>query len=221
MPREAPEGAGVDAVSMVRREVHAGAVRCRVLRRRLPAAHTARASRPRSRPALANDAAKTVDRTQPSTRARCRNPGPALLCPAHMKGSLLLAEYATAHPDGTVSTLRSGITHIWGETAPVALQGMFVVRIEPDLGDAGHHKFDLRCIDEDGKFVLPPLDGSFDTPNRGGIVNFILGFGVQFPKFGRFEFVLRIDNVQRDTWVVTAAKHPVPQPPTADNGPGG
>jgi len=123
-----------------------------------------------------------------------------------MKASLMLAEYATAHPDGTVSVLRGGISHVWGEGGPVALEGRFVVRIVHDPGDMGPHQFDLRCLDEDGGPVLPPLSGHFETPRGGGLTNFILGFGVNFPKLGRYEFVLRVDNVQLDTWVVTAAK---------------
>jgi len=74
-----------------------------------------------------------------------------------MKGTLLLAEAATTHPDGTVSVLRAGITHVWAQVAPMQFQGMIVVRFVSDIGDQGPHSFDLRCFDEDGGSVLPPL----------------------------------------------------------------
>ena len=138
-----------------------------------------------------------------------------------MKGSLLLAEAATAHQDGTVSVLRAGITHVWGTAVPINFGGVMVVRIEPDVGDQGPHGFDLKVLDEDGATILPPLAGRFDAPKGGGSVSFILGVGLSFPRFGRFVFVLRIDNVQSDTWIVTTKKPTSATPPTFDQGQAG
>jgi hypothetical protein len=129
-----------------------------------------------------------------------------------LKATLLLAEAATAHPDGTISMLRAGITNVWGEKPPVNLQASLVSRILAELGDSGDHQFDLRCMDEDGKEIMPRLHGTFQVPAGGGHSNLILNFGIGFTRHGRHMFVLRIDNVQYDTWTVTAAPPPQATP---------
>jgi PAS domain S-box-containing protein len=78
--------------------------------------------------------------------------------------------------------------------------------VEPDrgvltsvLGEAGAkgaHSFDLRCMDDDGKEVMPKMQGQFNAPQGGGTNNLILNFQTEFPSPGRFTFVLRVDNVQ-------------------------
>ncbi len=126
-----------------------------------------------------------------------------------MKVKTILAEAATSHPDGTMSMLRAGITHVWaGDSGPYQLQAAFVVRIEAEMTDAGNHEFDLKCMDEDGRGVLPTLGGQFTVGHGGGVNNLILGMSVAFPKLGRYVFVVRVDNVERDTWTVTVARKP-------------
>jgi hypothetical protein len=63
-----------------------------------------------------------------------------------VKGHLILAESASSHPDGTISMLRAWITQTWGEALPIYCNGTLIARIETDIGDAGMHKFDVRCI---------------------------------------------------------------------------
>lgn len=125
-----------------------------------------------------------------------------------MKARLLLAEAATAHPDGTISMLRAGITNVWGEKPPVPLQASLVTRIEADAGDVGKHAVEIFLIDADGKEVMPKLSGEFEVARGGGHNNIILNFQVQFPALGAFQFVIRIDNVQYDEWTLRAAKPP-------------
>ena len=93
-----------------------------------------------------------------------------------MKARLLLAEAATAHPDGTISMLRAGITNVWGDKPPVQLQASLVTRIESDPGDVGKHAVEIFLIDADGKEVMPKLSGEFEVyphghvpPGDGGI----------------------------------------------------
>ena len=126
-----------------------------------------------------------------------------------MKARLLLAEAATAHPDGTISMLRAGITNVWGDKPPVQLQASLVTRIEADPGDVGKHAVEIFLIDADGKEVMPKLSGEFEVARGGGHNNIILNFQVQFPALGMFQFVIRIDNVQYDTWSLRTAKPPV------------
>ena len=44
-----------------------------------------------------------------------------------MKAKLILAEAATAHPDGTVSILRAGINKVVGSKPPFNLQATLIV----------------------------------------------------------------------------------------------
>jgi len=126
-----------------------------------------------------------------------------------MKATLLLAESATVHPDGTFSVLRAGITHIWGTPSPVVpFRGALVFRIEATAVDEGQHEFDLRCIDIDGTQVGPTLQGQFQAPKGGGVNNVILNTSLGFPKHGRFSFVARIDKVERDQWTLVVGDKP-------------
>ena len=144
-----------------------------------------------------------------------------------MKARLLLAEAATSHPDGTISMLRAGITNVWGEAPPVNLQASLITRIEADLGDVGNHKIEIMCMDEDGKEVMPKLDGQFQVARGGGHNNILLNFGFGFPEFGVYTFVVRVDGVQYDSWTLRAAQapqgqapgQPPPMPPPAPGGP--
>jgi hypothetical protein len=125
-----------------------------------------------------------------------------------VKARLLLAEAATAHPDGTISMLRAGITNVWGDKPPVPLQASLVTRIEADPGDYGKHAVEIFLIDADGKEVMPKLSGEFEVARGGGHNNIILNFQVQFPALGLFQFVVRVDNVQYDVWTLRTAKPP-------------
>jgi hypothetical protein len=117
-----------------------------------------------------------------------------------VKAKMLVAEAATLHPDGTMSILRAGITHLWAVAPPFALQGALVVRIDADGADKGPHRFDIRCMNEDGGDVMPSINGQFDVPQGGAGNNLILGFNLAFPNPGTFVFVVRVDDVQRDSW---------------------
>lgn len=85
-----------------------------------------------------------------------------------MKAKIILAESASTHPDGTFSLLRGGITHVWAPAPPFQLQGSLVVRIEGTLVDKGNHKFDVRCMDQDGVDSMPKIEGQF-TVQQGAI----------------------------------------------------
>jgi hypothetical protein len=127
---------------------------------------------------------------------------------SRMRGKLILAEAATGHPDGTVSMLRAGITHVWAETPPFPLQAALVARIETEMGDVGLHQAEIKCMDEDGQQVMPTIAGQFEAPQGGGNSTLILGFNAAFPKAGRYLFYLHVDKVERDAWPLTASVPP-------------
>ena len=120
-----------------------------------------------------------------------------------MKGTLLLAEAATVHQDGTISILRAWIGTALYPGPPFVFRGMLVVRIEADRTDGGaNHRFDLRCIDEDGHPAMPDVQGQFAVRDGGGLSNMLLGVATVFPKPGRFTFVLRVNNNTLDTYAL-------------------
>lgn len=132
-----------------------------------------------------------------------------------MKGTLVLAESATQHPDGTFSLLRGGIGNVWGPKPPYGLEGALVIRVLGDMGDRGPHKFDLRFVDSDGKNQAPTINGSFTIPEGGGDATMILAFQTQFQAKGSFSFILRVDNVELDRWTIHVRDLPQPPRPAA------
>jgi len=129
-----------------------------------------------------------------------------------VKVTLLLAEAASNHPDGTVSMLRSGIQRLWSAKLPSALMGALVVRIESDPSEGGtEHDFTLRVLDMDGKDVMPKLPGKFGVPEGGGTINLVINFQCQFPKHEKYGFHVNVDNQRYESWPLTVA--PAPNPP--------
>lgn len=122
-----------------------------------------------------------------------------------MEAQLLLAEHAVQHHDGTVSMLRGGITHFWTTETPFRVKGTLFVRILSDMAEQGPHKVDLRLMDQDGKFLGPTVEGSFNAPSGGGASTLLLGIEVQLQQAGRYQFNLKVDNVVLGTLTLTAA----------------
>ncbi len=129
-----------------------------------------------------------------------------------MKVTLLLAEAATNHPDGTVSMLRAGIQRLWSAKLPASLSGSLVVRIETDLAEGGtDHEFTLRVLDEDGRDVIPKLPGKFSVPAGGGNINLVINFQCQFPSHGTFGFHVNLDRQLQDSWKLVVSPPPHPE----------
>ena len=113
----------------------------------------------------------------------------------------MLADAASAHPDGTFSLLRGGITGVnVPRNRPVFFRGAVVARIAGERGEAGKHEFKLACLTEDGDEVAPPVSGALEVPKGGGAVQLCLNLGVPLPRTGRYEFSILIDGQQKDAW---------------------
>ena len=123
-----------------------------------------------------------------------------------MKAKLTLAEAATAHHDGTVSILRSGINRVTASGPPFYLQASLIVRIESDITDQGSHHLEVRCLGEDGQQSMPPVIGNFNVAESGGNTTLILGINTGFPKTGRYIFYVRVDNFALDEWAITVER---------------
>lgn len=117
-----------------------------------------------------------------------------------MNGWIILAEAATAHPDGTISMLRAGIDRVQADSIPIVIRGALVVGIEGEAAERGPHRFEVNCIDEDGKDLLPTLGGQFDLPAEGGKNTLIMGLPTQLIQFGLYQFNLVVDRAIYASW---------------------
>ncbi len=116
-----------------------------------------------------------------------------------MKGTLILAEAATAAPRGMVNMLNAFIHGVQGKGPKFALRCVAVVQIVADMVDAGTHEFDVRGMDEDGAEFIPKFGGSFDVPQGGGRSQFIIGIAGSFQHPGSYVVALRVDNHELDS----------------------
>lgn len=126
-----------------------------------------------------------------------------------MKGTLLVADSARRHPDGTFSLLRGGIDRLeMAPGQPIVHRGSVVVRLHGDETDAGKHEFVLKVEAKNGEKIAPDLAGAFEIPKTGGGAVVAFDFGFQIPGPGPYRFVLLSDGKELDSWrvdVVTAS----------------
>lgn len=122
-----------------------------------------------------------------------------------MEATLILADAATGHPDGTFSLLRGGITelHIKPNTPPV-FRGALVARILVEPSEAGKHSFKIVCTNDDGHLIGREFEGEFGVAKGGGAVNLTLTMQVPFPCVGRYTFAIAVDSRQLDSWTIEA-----------------
>ncbi len=65
--------------------------------------------------------------------------------------------------------------------------------------EGGNHKFTVHFVDDDGKFILPPLDGEFQVDvsdtQRSGSVNFVLNIqSLKIDHPGEYAVILAVDG---------------------------
>jgi hypothetical protein len=86
--------------------------------------------------------------------------------------------------------------NINSETFPVTFAKMiYVASIEFHRSEVGRHIFKVNFIDDDGKSVIPPLEGEFFVHEQNLSANLLLGIeGIVFPKAGTYAIDLTIDH---------------------------
>ena len=72
------------------------------------------------------------------------------------------------------------------------------VRMRLQRIEQGSHKLTIHFIDDDGKFVIPPLDGGFEMNiggnERSGVANMIINLqNLNFEHEGEYALVLAVD----------------------------
>lgn len=73
------------------------------------------------------------------------------------------------------------------------------VRMRLQRIEQGTHKLTIHFIDDDGKFVIPPLDGGIemkvDSNERSGIANLIINLqNLKFEHTGEYALILAVDG---------------------------
>lgn len=86
--------------------------------------------------------------------------------------------------------------NINAEKFPVTFAKMiYVASILFHRSETGPHVFKVNFIDEDGKPVIPPLEGEFYVYDQNLSANLLLGIeGIVFPKPGTYAIDLTIDH---------------------------
>lgn len=125
-----------------------------------------------------------------------------------MKARLWLAEAGTVHQDYTFSLLRAGIDRLVGGSLPVLFQAVLAVRFDAGIVDRGEHRYDLGCMDEDGKEVMQRVWGRFTTPEGGAPYHYMVRLSLAFSNYGHHVFFVRIDNVELDSWTLRVMPSP-------------
>jgi len=111
----------------------------------------------------------------------------------------ILCDAASGHPDGTFSLLRGGIDHIFAPKLPIMVNLCVVARFIGSLGEHGDYNFTVRFLTEDGKDALPRLQGIFQINRPGGSGIISLSTQIRFQNYGRYEFVVAVNNMQQDS----------------------
>ncbi len=122
-----------------------------------------------------------------------------------MHGFLLLADAARAHPDGTFSLLRGGITRLHSaRNEAIRFRGSLVARLNGDAGDEGDHPFEIRLMNDHGDDIMPRLNGSIPIKRGGSDGQVVADIQVPLPGYGSYKFVLRVDNQVMAEWQLEA-----------------
>jgi hypothetical protein len=91
------------------------------------------------------------------------------------------------------------------------------IRIRFSKIEQGEHNMKLNVIDQDGKNIVPKLDGKLNVPERKDAeslaVNMILNLqGIKFEKFGKYRIDFALDGRQEATLPFHVRQRKMQQP---------
>ena len=131
-----------------------------------------------------------------------------------MKATLLLADAATANPDGTISLLRGFISKVnvpadHPAGAPIPFQAALIARLEIDKpGDSGSSQVEVFLKSEEGTEIIPPLTMTAKTQSDKHNHVLVINAHVLLPKVGRYNFFLHWDGKEIGKWPFEAQTTP-------------
>lgn len=72
---------------------------------------------------------------------------------------------------------------------------VYVAQIVSNIEDAGEHKYEVHFIDDDGKHIIPKLQGNIKIREPGFMPPLMLNFeSTRFPHPGTYQIDLNIDE---------------------------
>ena len=135
--------------------------------------------------------------------------------------AFLLCDCAT-DSFGKLNVLGAFETLYAPETPFVHRACTIAVRIRFSKIEQGKHNMRLNVIDQDGKNIVPKLDGKLNVPARQDVdsiaVNMILNLqGIKFEKFGKYRIDFALDGRQEATLPFHVKQRKMPQPNQQEN----
>lgn len=138
----------------------------------------ARGPRARARLAGARTPAKLVEESEEDdARLECGGPGvkdrpfagrASTSWRDHVRVTLIIAEFATALPNGLFTLVNGGVDTITTAQPKGVLQGYLLVRIQQEAPEGGKHALKITLMDQDGNAQSPPVNMSFETQAKTG-----------------------------------------------------
>lgn len=120
-----------------------------------------------------------------------------------MLATIIVADAARAHPDGTFSLLRGGIDRLnVPRDRQKVFRGSIVVRFTADPQESGPHAFHLVFTGPTGDVIGKEIEGQFQIPEHGGSVQAVMEFQQSLPDYGRYRFTVSADREPLADWTV-------------------
>lgn len=139
------------------------------------------------------------------TSPRHRNPSLLAAQPqrrSSVEVTLLVADSATDHKDGTFSALRAGITEVTGPAGQsVKFNIAIILRVWFEASEHAAHKANISIRDQDGKAIGGQANIDMAPPSAvsAGGAPIILNFSGVFPP-GHYEVNAVVDGQRRAVW---------------------
>ena len=111
--------------------------------------------------------------------------------------TLLLAEGAARHADGTVSVLRAGLNRATGPSLPIPLRAAIVILFDTeDPRDVGLHTFTVRCVggDDEGRQLVAPIEETFGVSGVPAHHALAIPIAGRFVSRGKVRWLLEVDG---------------------------
>lgn len=120
-----------------------------------------------------------------------------------MEATLILADAAARHSDGTISLLRGGIDRLrLPRGLPLQLNAALAARIQTTPGESGKvRRFSVVCSDYDGNALSFKVEGEFKV-EQGAAINMVVPVSVTFPKHDHYRFELLVDGTHLAEWAI-------------------
>ena len=127
-----------------------------------------------------------------------------------------------AEASGKLNALGIGFDTIYAQKMPVRHSHFsLVLQLRASILETGQKQIQVNLIDEDGKDIIPPVNGQFNIPMGDGgmpsIGRFVMEFGnVEFKAYGSYAVRVTIEGMEMASIAFRVTAPPANrQPPAA------